>query len=237
MHFYRSLAPIKAITFDLDDTLYDNSMVVEAAEDALIKTLQSYDALRDLTLEKFNSEKQRVLNNNHEIYHDVIEWRIKTIDAILQKKQFPQITIPSIIDAAMNSFVTWRHKIAIPSTSYELLAYLANKYPLAVISNGNVEIDRIGMGDYFQFALRGGADGRSKPFPEIFQLASEKLAIPIGQILHVGDSLLADVDGALLSGMQSCWLNITHHDIKHLSDARRLPHIAITQLSELYNLL
>ena len=58
---------------------------------------------------------------------------------------------------------------------------------MGVITHGNVEIAKIGLGDYFQFSLRGGPDGRSKPFPEIFELASQKLNVPAHHILHVGD--------------------------------------------------
>ena len=121
--------------------------------------------------------------------------------------------------------------------SHALLTKLATKVPLAVITNGNVDVNKIGLSDYFQFSLRGGADGRSKPFPEIFNLAINKLAVPAGNILHVGDNLLTDVNGAINNGLLACWINIFNQDIFHLSDARCLPHIEISQLSELENLL
>ncbi|OCG03159.1 5-amino-6-(5-phospho-D-ribitylamino)uracil phosphatase YigB [Gilliamella sp. wkB112] len=237
MHFYRSIDSIKAITFDLDDTLYNNSMIVERAEDELIKQLQQYIQLKDITLTSFHAEKKALLTINPEIYHDVIVWRNETIKSLLIKAKIPAEQIPNILDESLATFNFWRHKMQVPQATHTLLRKLAAKYPLAVITNGNVEIAKIGLHDYFQFSLRGGENGRSKPFPEIFALAAQKLAIPSRQILHVGDNLFTDVDGAINSGFLSCWLNIFEQDIFYLSDARCLPHIEISQLSELDNLL
>lgn len=237
MHFYRSINPIKAITFDLDDTLYDNSLIVEKAEDELIKALQHYDPLRNITKADYFTAKNTVFESNPDIYHDVIVWRIETIKSILTNAKLPTSKITDIIDETLAIFNFWRHKMQIPPATHNLLTKLAAKYPLAVITNGNVEVAKIGLDDYFQFSLRGGANGRSKPFPEIFELAAQKLAIPTYQILHVGDNLYTDVNGAINSSLLACWINIWGQDIYHLSDARILPHIEITQLSELDNLL
>lgn len=237
MHFYRSINQIRAITFDLDDTLYDNSLIVEKAEDELIKALQQYEQLHNLTKAEYFVAKNTLLETNTEIYHDVIVWRIETIKFILTKAKLPTSKIASIIDETLAIFNFWRHKMQVPQATHTLLTKLATKFPLAVITNGNVDVSKIGLGDYFQFSLRGGADGRSKPFPEIFELAVQKLAIPAYQILHVGDNLYTDVNGAINSNLLACWINIFGQDIYHLSDARSLPHIEITQLSELDNLL
>ncbi|OCG07753.1 hypothetical protein A9G13_05950 [Gilliamella sp. wkB178] len=237
MHFYRAIDSIKAITFDLDDTLYNNSMIVERAEDKLIKQLQQNAQLQDLTLASFHAEKKSLLDSNPEIYHDVIVWRTETIKSLLIKAKIPTIQIPNIIDESLATFNFWRHQMQVPQATHTLLTKLAAKYPLAVITNGNVEIAKIGLDDYFQFSLRGGVNGRSKPFPEIFALAAQKLAIPGQQILHVGDNLFTDVNGAINTGLLTCWLNIFDQDILHLSEARCLPHIEISQLPELDNLL
>ncbi len=45
--------------------------------------------------------------------------------------------------------------------------------------------------------------GVAKPDPAIFRLALESLGVPAsGTVLHVGDSLRSDVDGALAAGLQ-----------------------------------
>ncbi|NUF27390.1 5-amino-6-(5-phospho-D-ribitylamino)uracil phosphatase YigB [Gilliamella sp. ESL0254] len=237
MNFYRSINTIKALTFDLDDTLYDNSMIVEKAEEEMIKTLQGYEQLRTLTISEYFAEKHAVLVSDPEIYHDVIVWRIQTIKSLLSKTNIPVQKFADVIDESIACFNFWRHKIQVPESTHILLSKLATKYPLAVITNGNVDVNQIGLGDYFQFSLRGGEHGRSKPFPEIFELACHKLAIPSHHILHVGDNLLTDVNGAINNGFLACFINIYERDILQLDDARCVPHIEITQLPELDNLL
>lgn len=237
MHFYRSINTIKALTFDLDDTLYDNSMIVEKAEDEMVKMLQSYEQLHTLTISEYLAEKHAVLLSHPEIYHDVNVWRFQTIKSLLNKTDIPVQKFADIIDESMTCFNFWRHKMQVPESTHTLLTKLATKYPLAVITNGNVDVNQIGLGDYFQFSLRGGEHGRSKPFPEIFDLASDKLAIPSQHILHVGDNLLTDVNGAINNGFLACFINIYKCDIFQLDDARCLPHMEITQLPELDNLL
>ncbi|KFA59360.1 hypothetical protein A9G34_00655 [Gilliamella sp. Choc4-2] len=237
MRFYRSLNAIKAMTFDLDDTLYNNSMIVERAEEEMVKILQHYDQLQHITLSDLYTEKKRVLNANPEIYHDVIVWRIATIKSLLTKARWPASKIENMINETMACFNFWRHKMQIPQSTHVLLSKLATKIPLAVITNGNVDINQIGLSHYFQFSLRGGANGRSKPFPEIFELAVRQLKVPAHQILHIGDNLFTDVNGAIKSGFLACWINIFQQDIFHLTEARCLPHVEISQLLELDNLL
>jgi len=238
MHFYRSFNPIKALTFDLDDTLYDNTPFMAKAEAALMDVLQQYEPLQHIQLSDFNRVKQHVLIDEPDIYHDVLIWRAAAIrrflmlNGITDNHKLEQIT-----DLAMDEFVVWRNKITVPSESLNTLNALAQKFPLAVITNGNADIAKIGLEQYFQFSLRGGADGLSKPYHDMFTLASDRLNIPLNHILHVGDNLYADVQGAINSGMQACWINEFDIDLYQQRLARVVPHIEITQLSELNNLL
>ena len=43
MHFYRTLMPIAAMTFDLDDTLYDNVPVMDKTEEETLAFIRQYD--------------------------------------------------------------------------------------------------------------------------------------------------------------------------------------------------
>jgi putative hydrolase of the HAD superfamily len=90
------------------------------------------------------------------------------------------------------------------------------------ITNGNAQPELFGLSGYFEFVLRAGPDGRSKPFADMYHLAAEKLNVPLGEILHVGDDLTTDVAGAVRCGMQPAGSNG-----KCRSDAdRRQPFVA-----------
>ncbi|WP_392561904.1 5-amino-6-(5-phospho-D-ribitylamino)uracil phosphatase YigB [Orbus sturtevantii] len=238
MHFYRSLSPIKAITFDLDDTLYDNAPFLKQAVEKMMAAVRQVDGLQDAELAEYDQVKQAILLDKPDIYHDVFAWRAESIRRFLKVKGIKdQRQINQITDQAMDNFVFWRNKVIVPEASLAILAALAETYPLAVITNGNADINQIGLQSYFKFALRGGADGLSKPFADMFKLAAKKLQLPIGSILHVGDHLYADVQGAINSGMQACWINESGIDIYQHDDATVLPHLEIKQLSELNSLL
>lgn len=233
MHFYRAISPVKAMTFDLDDTLYDNVPVIKLAEQALNEELVRITGLTHLTVAEFNQLKQQVLAQQPDIYHDVVAWRTATLRQFCMTYDIAAVQIEPMVAHLMDHFTHWRHQIEVPAKTHQVLSALAQKMPLAVITNGNVEIEKIGLADYFQFSLRGGIDGRSKPFADTFMLAAEKLNQPLSQILHVGDNLYTDVAGAVKHGMQACWINLTGQDIYQQPDASILPHVEITDLAEL----
>jgi 2-haloacid dehalogenase/putative hydrolase of the HAD superfamily len=82
--------------------------------------------------------------------------------------------------------------------------------PMAVVSNADHEL-------LLQVLRRGGVSipevisserARSyKPDAGIFREALRALGVPAGSVLHVGDSLDADVRGAAAVGMRTAWVN------------------------------
>lgn len=49
--------------------------------------------------------------------------------------------------------------------------------------------------------------GHYKPHPAVFQTALDLLDLPVGAVLHIGDSLSADITGAHALGIPSVWVN------------------------------
>ena len=137
----------------------------------------------------------------------------------------------------MENFARWRSRIDVPQETHDTLAALAEKWPLVAITNGNAQPELFGLGDYFAFVLRAGPDGRAKPFNDMYHLAAEKLALPIGKILHVGDDLTTDVAGAIRCGMQACWIKPENADLMQTPDSRLLPHVEISRLASLTTLI
>ena len=108
---------------------------------------------------------------------------------------------------------------------------------MVAITNGNVDENQIDLGQYFEFVLRAGPDGRSKPFPDMFVTAAKRLSLSPEQILHVGDHPVSDVQGAKQAGYQTCWLNLTGVPANKADRVRQLPDIELTQLNQLSQLL
>lgn len=80
MHFYRPLTAISAITFDLDDTLYDNHDVIRRTEQESIRFLQGhYPVLKYMQAVDFQRLRAELRAQEPEIYHDVTLWRWRAV--------------------------------------------------------------------------------------------------------------------------------------------------------------
>ncbi|VAY02420.1 Flavin mononucleotide phosphatase YigB [Arsenophonus endosymbiont of Aleurodicus dispersus] len=237
MRFYRQLTSITAITFDLDDTLYDNRPVIAKTEKKLLNFIRCYDdRLNKLQFSDFKKYQTLIFNQYPEIYHDVTHWRWLAVKALLCHYGYD---LEQSVDGANDiiaHFSYWRSKIVIPELTHKTLSTLAEKVPLAVITNGNADPYACGLGDYFQFVLKAGQDGRAKPFSDMYYLAAQKFNIVLDNILHVGDSLTTDIQGALHSGMQACWINANNSNLL-TNDNKILPHVEITGLASLIALI
>ena len=71
----------------------------------------------------------------------------------------------------------------------------------------------------------------------MYRLAAQRLDLEPKFILHVGDNLLTDVEGAINSGMQACWINLDQKNLMGEKDVRLLPHVEISQLASLLSLV
>ncbi|WP_413736679.1 5-amino-6-(5-phospho-D-ribitylamino)uracil phosphatase YigB [Sodalis sp. RH21] len=238
MHFYRPLRPFSALTFDLDDTLYDNRPVIARTELESVAFLQSYHpALKTLDAGHFKALRAELRRQEPEIYHDVTRWRWRAVELALRNHGLSAQEARAGADAAMANFARWRSDISVPDATHRTLGALAARWPLVAITNGNASPEACGLGDYFAFVLRAGPDGRAKPYRDMYHRAAIKLDVPLNGILHVGDDLAADVTGAIRCGMQACWINDRGGDFFQAPDARLLPHIEISQLASLTALL
>jgi putative hydrolase of the HAD superfamily len=238
MKFYRPLNRIEAITFDLDDTLYDNYPVIRRTDVETLKFIQDFHpALANIAGDFIRQMRAELLVQNAEIYHDVTEWRRQAVHLAMIRSGLNDSEATEGSYAAMENFAHWRSQITVPQENHDALAALAKRWPLVAVTNGNADPDVCGLSQYFQFTLRAGPDGRAKPYIDMYETAAQRLGLPLEQILHVGDDLTTDVAGAVSCGMQACWINLREGNLMQVKDARLLPHIEISQLASLTALL
>jgi FMN hydrolase / 5-amino-6-(5-phospho-D-ribitylamino)uracil phosphatase len=235
VRFYRSLAPVSAISFDLDDTLYANQPVIAKAEEESHQALQQWhSALRSLSLTDYQWLRAQLCQQQPELANDLTALRRQSVQAIMQQAGLSQALSREGSEHILSIFHHWRNKVQISTTTHRLLAELAQRIPLIAITNGNACLKTTGIADYFQRTYRAGPDGRAKPWPDLFTKAAQDLNLAAEQILHVGDNLQADVLGAIQQGYQACWYN--HRGQQSLSasqQCRLLPHLEITRIEAL----
>ena len=91
------------------------------------------------------------------------------------------------------------------------LERMRQHYKLVVITNGPefsqvTKVERVKLKSYVDYIIIGGLEPAQKPDKSIFEKALELCDCKADEVIHVGDSLAADVQGAINSGIQSVWI-------------------------------
>ena len=235
MKFYKPLRPFKAISFDLDDTLYDNHPIIIKAEAEFFTYLTStYPKLSELTERKWHLYKNLIVKETPSLRHDVSLWRKEILKRVMVVYGMPMVDAIKHAEIAFQKFLHLRSDFSVPEENITLLKQLAQHYPVVAITNGNVNVKQIGLNKSFEFVLKAGDDLNSKPHVDLFQQAALKLEINISDILHVGDHLITDVYGAQNNQAQAVWFNPNK---RNLDGAKLLPSVEIADIQDLLKLV
>lgn len=73
-------------------------------------------------------------------------------------------------------------------------------FKISAITNGNADLDVIGVRDEFDIVVAAENAGATKPDKNIFQYAQNQVQLASNQIVLVGETPHVDVLGAKLSG-------------------------------------
>jgi len=201
-----SISPdaIRAITFDLDDTLWPFAPIALKIESALDAFFREYSpqTARMYPPERMHALRARIWGEHPELAHDVHALRQLTILQALRDSEGDA----ALLEAASEVFLRARNEIEFYPDTLPALARLHARMPIAAITNGNADLGRIGLDHLFAFRLSACEFGAAKPAPGIFHAACERLGCAPSEVLHVGDSIEADVLGASRAGLRSCWI-------------------------------
>ncbi len=204
----QALKNIKAVSFDVDDTLWDFE---SAMTSALALTLQrikqtiTTDAAMQLTVDKLIEIRDAVSEQMggdaagvEKIRHAAF---VKTLETIGHPdREFAADLYHLYMEARFSNVKPFAD---VPCA----LTQLASRFQLGVISNGHTHPIRLGLPHKFAFVIFASDHGFTKPDSRIFRFALSKIERNPEQVLHVGDSLQSDVAGANNSGLRSAWLN------------------------------
>ncbi|WP_048307467.1 HAD family hydrolase [Halomonas sp. PR-M31] len=228
-------SPLTALTFDLDDTLWDNHGVMVATEnghyDWLDDAIAQLDIQRERMSERFplsayQERRQRVAQRDPLRRGDFTWIRQQSLFEMLREYGLRPQDAEDYAAAAMEQFMIFRHQLTPYPEVEALLDELSQRYALAAITNGNVQITRLPLARYFPIAIAAGELLAPKPDARPFLAALARLGSSPSQAMHVGDSWREDVLPARRLGMQVAWID--KHD-EHRGDMPagvfRLTHI------------
>jgi putative hydrolase of the HAD superfamily len=219
---------IRAITIDLDDTLWPIEPVMLRAEQRLDAWLRANcpGAAAAFPIAAMRALRDRVAAEHPHLAHDFTTQRLICLRTALHPHGYGD----EHVDAAFAEFYAARNEVECYHDALPALERLARQFPLVSLSNGNADLERIGIARFFAFSISSRSFGKAKPAAEIFHAACAGLGLPPDQVLHVGDDPLTDVAGASSAGLRSAWLNRRGETWRHQSCE---PDLSVRDLGEL----
>ena len=199
-----TLALVTALTLDLDDTLWPVRPALVAAEAVLAEWLRAHApaTAAGLGAGGMLALRAQVAAERPDWAHDLTAIRMETIRRALRLHGDD----PALAEPAFEAFFEARHAVTLYEDVRPALARLAARYRLIAVSNGNADVKRVGLGDYFSGSVSARVHGIAKPAASIFHAACTAAQAAPHCVLHLGDDPALDIDGALAAGLQAGWV-------------------------------
>ncbi|AXK54560.1 MULTISPECIES: HAD family hydrolase [Pseudomonas] len=225
---------IKLITFDLDDTLWDTAPVIVSAEATLRQWLTEHAPnLGGVPVEHLWAIRERVLQDEPTLKYRISALRRRVLFHALEEAGYEHSQASQLADQSFEVFLHARHQLDIFPEVQPTLEALANHFALGVVTNGNADVRRLGLADYFKFALCAEDIGVAKPDARLFHEALQRGGATAETAVHIGDHPGDDIAGAQQAGLRAIWFN----PAGKAWEAERAPDAEIRSLKELPALL
>ncbi len=197
--------PILALTLDLDDTLWPVLPALERADQAVDAWLRQHhpEVARAWPIAAMRALRLQVAAERLDLAHDFTRQRQLTL-----QQAFAACGVDDApVEALWEIYFAARNRVELYPDSLPALERITTRWPLASLTNGNADLQRIGIHVHFAHHVCARDSGVAKPDPRIFLAAAERLGVPPGQILHVGDDPAIDMAGARDAGLRTAWIN------------------------------
>lgn len=204
------MSHLKAVLFDLDDTLFDRNKAQEEILDRIVHEFREiFTGIDKKRIFNAFLESDRLMTEEFNAGGSIDEVRIGRSKKFLKILGLSEEFAEKITEMYIKSY-------PIINTSVKdakfVLRNLAKKFQLGVISNGSRDVqyqklETLGIKDLFHCIVLSEEVGIRKPDPRIFWKATTSLDMEPEECLYVGDSYGTDILGAKKAGMQTCWFN------------------------------
>ncbi len=204
----------KHLFFDLDHTLWDFDANARLTLEELYHALQ----LASLGISDFELFYTSYLVHNERLWEKYRNGTIK-VDELRWKRMWYTLVDFKIGDEKFAKDLGLRFLHLLPTRTLlfphtkELLAYLCNKgYKLHLITNGFEEtqhnkLKHSGIASYFLEVITSECSNSIKPKREIFEYAFMKAKAEPEESIMIGDSIEADIQGAMNAGIDQVFVN------------------------------
>ncbi|OMF16666.1 hypothetical protein BK131_01320 [Paenibacillus amylolyticus] len=216
---------IKAVIFDLDNTILNRTMTFDAFTQSLINTYFSH-------LESTEEISKRIIELDQDGYKD----KPLLFNELLH--ELPWAEHPPHAELMEFYGREYVRSSVLMEQAREVVQHLRGKYRTGLITNGQTniqygKIDQLGIREDYDHIIVSEEAGVKKPDPRIFQLALDHFGLTPEQCIYIGDHPVNDIEGAASVGMSTIWMKVNQpwqdritsgplHTIKHLSELKKL---------------
>lgn len=200
---------IRAITLDLDDTLWPSAPVLMRAEQRAYAWLQEHapPVAAAWPLQSLRELRMSVYKVRPELHHNLLQVRRIALHQAFEQAGMPESQTDELIEQSLSVFMNARNDVNLYPEVLDCLTRLSGRYALASLTNGNADVVQIGLGHFFKAVVSAHTHGTTKPDPAIFHMACRELDCAPEEVVHVGDDINLDVRGARAAGLQAVWMN------------------------------
>jgi putative hydrolase of the HAD superfamily len=227
---------IRAIFFDLDDTLVDDTISTEECAEAVAREVAGGRGLAPADLAKAYLDAAIAFWESLEPGASPSRG-----DGIRRTMWRAALRSLHVDDDALAAALAERYdavraeRVEYYPDAVPVLTRLHGRYRLAIITNGFAETHKariapLQLGRFFDHVLMAGDLDMVKPDPAIFRYAMGLLDVLPSESVMVGDRFNRDVIGAQAAGMRSIWMNVR---AEALPAGATPPDAVIATLSEL----
>lgn len=229
---------IRALFFDMDDTLLDGQQATALAWEVVGAELGPELGVDPQRLrEAFRREAMAFWHDEAAVGH----WRVRLHEAreqILRKALASEGADPDRAPLVNERYIAEHRAQLRPfDDAFETLELaVARGYRLALLTNGPADmqrdkISRFELDRYFDVIVVEGEFGKGKPEREVFEHALKSVRSAPSETWHVGDNLYADVGGAQAAGIHGVWIHRERLQLPESGGVR--PDRAIAHLRDL----
>lgn len=196
---------VRAICFDLDNTLWDVWPVIVRAEQKMYDFLaQRYPrVVATMTLQMMRSAREQTAAAYPQMAHDFTFLRKQTLRDHAREFGYAE----AMAEEAFDAFIQARNEVDLYDDVLPSLEQLRSRYRLFTASNGNADLTKIGLAHFFERTVAARQVGALKPDPAIFHKVIEGTDLQAADVVYVGDDPHLDVQGARGAGMQAIWID------------------------------
>jgi len=226
------MTAIRLLTFDLDNTLWETDPVIARAEQITHEWICKHvpQAAGFYSLDALREYRNQIAASYPDLRFRVSRLREEVLRRVFMQSGESRERAAGLAQQAFQVFYRARSDVTLFDGAYESLQQLAEQFPLIALTNGNADLELIGIRSLFTAHFSAEQIGAPKPSPDLFEAALAAAGVQAQQCIHIGDHQEQDIAAAARLGMKTIWVNLSDAAWVETSV---LPDQEITHLSQL----